>query len=140
MRVAIIAASLALSACATPAQQASSGLDSRLDAMIGQPVEVAVARLGAPIASAPMGTDTLYGWGHAFTSTEILSPLPDIAAGASAQSGVFPPPRRAVQNDCIIRAVVSAEGQIRAWDYQGNDRGCRYYADRLAGSAMARAG
>jgi hypothetical protein len=137
MRLAIIAASLALSACATPAQQA---LDSSLGGMVGQPVEVAIARLGEPIGSAPMGTDTVYGWGRAFTSTEAMSPTPDIAAGAQAQGGIFPPPRRTVQNDCVIRVVVGADGLIRDWDYQGNDRGCRSYADRLAGQAVARAG
>src|SRR5688500_7272407 len=103
MRVAILVASVALSACATPAQQASSNLESGLDTMIGQPVEVAVARLGEPIASAPMGTDTVYGWGHAFTGTELLMPTTGFIDAANAQGGVFPPPRRTVQNACVIR-------------------------------------
>ena len=138
MRIAIVAASLALAACATP--QASASLDSHLGALVGQPVAVAVARLGQPIATAPMGADTVYGWGHAFTSTELLTPLPDIAAGAHSNGGIFPPPRQTVQNDCVIRIVAGPDGRIRSWDAQGNDRGCRGYADRLAGQALARAG
>jgi hypothetical protein len=139
MRIAMIAASLALAACATSPRQASADLDSHLDALIGQPVAVALARLGDPIAAAPMGPDTVYGWGHAFTSTEVMSALPDVAAGANAQGGIFPPPRSTVQNDCVIRIVAGADGLIRSWDAQGNYRGCRAYRDRLAGEALARA-
>ena len=138
MRSAIIAASLALSACAT--HQASAGLDSHLDALVGQPVAVALAQLGQPIASVPMGTDTVYGWGHAFTSTELLHPMPDVAAGAHAQGGVFPPPRRTVQDNCVIRMVAGPDGLIRDWDYQGNSRGCRALGHSLPGPAVARAG
>ena len=139
MRPAIIAASLALSACATHAQQASAGLDSSLDAMIGQPVEVALARLGDPIATAPSGSDTVYGWGHAFTSTELLFPTPDyIIDATNYQGGVFPPPRQTVRNDCVICVIVGADGLIRDWDVKGNERGCRPYAERLAGNALAR--
>ena len=136
MRIAIIAASLALSACATPAQTSAS-LDSHLSALVGQPVAVAIARLGQPIATAPMGADTVYGWGHAFTSTELLSPNIDIAAAGNAQSGVFPPPRRTVQNACVVRMVAGADGRIRDWDVQGDERGCRALSDRLAGQAVA---
>ena len=136
MRLILVLAPLAVSACATPAPT-SANLDSSLDALIGQPVEVALARLGEPIASAPMGADTVYGWGHAFTSTELLSPNIDIAAAGNAQSGVFPPPRRTVQNACVVRMVAGADGRIRDWDVQGDERGCRALSDRLAGHAVA---
>ena len=49
MRHAMIVPMLLLSACATTEQQASADLDDSLDAMIGQPVSVALARLGEPI-------------------------------------------------------------------------------------------
>ena len=137
MRLILVLAPLAVSACATPAPT-SAALDGSLDALVGQPVEVALARLGEPIASAPMGADTVYGWGHAFTSTELLSPTIDIAAGGNAQSGVFPPPRRTVQNACVVRMVAGADGRIRDWDVQGDERGCRALSDRLAGHAVAR--
>ena len=136
MRLILVLAPLAVSACATPAPT-SANLDSSLDALIGQPVEVALARLGEPIASAPMGADTVYGWGHAFTSTELLSPNIDIAAAGNAQSGVFPPPRRTVQNACVVRMVAGADGRIRDWDVQGDERGCRALSDRLAGQSVA---
>ena len=137
MRLMLVLAPLAVSACATPAPT-SAALDGSLDALVGQPVEVALARLGEPIASAPMGADTVYGWGHAFTSTELLSPNIDIAAAGNAQSGVFPPPRRTVQNACVVRMVAGADGRIRDWDVQGDERGCRALSDRLAGHAVAR--
>ena len=136
MRLILVLAPLAVSACATPAPT-SANLDSSLDALVGQPVEVALARLGEPIASVPMGTDTVYGWGRAFTSTELLSPNIDIAAAGNAQSGVFPPPRRTVQNACVVRMVAGADGRIRDWDVQGDERGCRALSDRLAGQAVA---
>ena len=136
MRLMLVLAPLAVSACATPAPT-SAALDGSLDALVGQPVEVALARLGEPIASVPMGTDTVYGWGRAFTSTELLSPNIDIAAAGNAQSGVFPPPRRTVQNACVVRMVAGADGRIRDWDVQGDNRGCRALSDRLAGHAVA---
>ena len=139
MRIAILAASLALSACATAAQQATADLDSGLNALVGQPVQVVIAKLGEPIGSAQLGSDTVYGWGRAFTSAEILHPTPGFIDAASYQGGVFPPPRRTVQNDCVIRMIVGADGRIRDFDHQGNAKGCRAYADQLAGRALARA-
>ena len=138
MRIVIIAASLALSACATH-PQASSGLDGSLDALIGQPVETAVAQLGQPMATVPVGADLVYGWGHAFTSTEFTNAAPGWVEAASSAGGVFPAPRSTVQDSCVIRMVVSSDGLIRSWDYQGNALGCRSYRDRVAGHAMARA-
>jgi hypothetical protein len=140
MRLSILAASLSLSlsACAAHSQQGSASLHSTLDAIVGQPIEVAVSRLGAPIGSAPVGSDTVYGWGHAFTSTELLHPTPGFIDAASSQGGVFPAPRRAVQNECVVRVLAGADGVIRDWDYYGNARGCRAYAIRLAGQAVAR--
>jgi hypothetical protein len=140
MRVAVgVAASLALSACATH-PQVSSALDSNLDAMIGQPVEAAVARLGQPMAAVPVGADLVYGWGHAFTKTEFTNAAAGWVDAASSQGGVFPAPRRTVPDSCVIRVVVGPNGLIRDWDYQGNARGCRSYGDSVAGQAMTRAG
>ena len=140
MRVSILAISLLLSACATSAQQASVSLDAGLSALVGQPVDVAFAQFGPPIASASMGAETIYGWGHAFTSTELMTPTPGFIDAAESQGGIFPPPRRTVQNDCVIRMVAGADGLIRDWDYHGNDRGCRFYADRLAESRLPAGG
>jgi hypothetical protein len=140
MRLAIIAASLALAACATTTQQASADLDRGLNAMIGQPVAVAVARLGQPLGTAPVGADRLYAWGQGFQSAELASPSGSFIDAADAQGGVFPPARRPVENGCAIRAVVGADGLIRGWDHQGNARGCRAYVERLSAPALARAG
>lgn len=137
MRIAIAAASLTLAACSTHAQP-SSTLNLRLDSLIGQPVQAAVARLGEPAGEAPVGAGKVYGWRHVFTSTEVRSPAAVFIDPADHQGGVFPPPRFPVQNDCVVRMVVGADGLIQEWDYRGNERGCRAYADRLAGNAMAR--
>jgi hypothetical protein len=137
MRVAIIAFSLVLAACATPAPQASTDLKNSLDVMVGQPVEVAVARFGEPIASVPMGSQLVYGWGYGFTRTEFTNAAPGWVDAAASQGGVFPAPRQSVQDSCVIRMVVGADGLIRHWDYQANDRGCSDYANRLVGQAHA---
>lgn len=136
MRVAIIiAAALALSACVTH-MQASSHLDSRLDAMVGQPIEVAVAQLGQPIGSARMGSDRVYGWGYTFTSSEYSNAAPGWVNAGDFKGGVFPAPRRAVEKNCVIRMIVGADSLIRDWDYQGSDRDCRSFSNRLAGHAV----
>jgi hypothetical protein len=132
LRIAIVAPTLVLSACATTSQQASSGLDHRLDALVGEPVEVAVARLGEPIAYAQMGSEKVFGWGESFARTEFTNAAPSWVDAAAAQGGVFPAPRRTVPDSCVIRMIVGADGLIRAWDHQGNARGCRAFADRLS--------
>ena len=139
MRVAIIVSSLVLTACATPSQQASTELRRSLDAMVGQPVEVAVARLGEPMASVPMGSDLVYGWGYGFTRAEFTNAAPGWVNAADAQGGVFPAPRHGVPDSCVIRMIVGADGLVREWNYQANDRGCSEYADRLVGHPLARA-
>jgi hypothetical protein len=127
MRVAITVVSLALSACATY-PHASSTLDSNLNAMIGQPVEVAIAQLGQPMATVPLGKDSVYGWGATFTRTEFTNAAPGWVDAGSYKGGVFPAPRRIVQDSCVIRMVVGPNGLIREWDYQGNARGCHSYS------------
>lgn len=132
MRIAILATTLALSACATTSQQASADLEDGLDAMVGKPIEVAVARLGEPIASVPTGSEKVYGWGYGFNRTEFTNAAPGWVDAASSQGGVFPAPRATVHDSCVIRMVVGADGLIRGWDRQGNNRGCRTYAERLS--------
>lgn len=124
MRVAIIAASLALAACAAHSQ-ASTGLESSLDALVGQPVEAAVAELGRPIGTSRVGTDIVYGFGHTYTSTEYSNAVAGPVAPADYRGGTFPQPRRTVQKSCVIRVVVGANGLIRDWNYQDSNRDCR---------------
>jgi hypothetical protein len=139
MRVGIVAASLAISACATH-QQASSDLDSNLDALVGLPVDAAVARLGQPMATVPLGADLVYGWGYTFTRTEFTNAAPGWVDPTSLQGGVFPAPRRTVQDNCVIRMVVGSDRLIQSWDYQGNARGCRSYSDDVASQSTTQAG
>ena len=129
MRASIIATSLVLSACATSAQQASADLRTSLDAMVGQPVGVAVARLGEPIAAAPMGSRSVYGWGYGFTRTEFTNAAAGWVSPGDFQGGIFPAPRRTVPDSCVIRMVVGPDGLIQEWDYQGRDSSCGEYAE-----------
>lgn len=124
MRVAILAGSLLLSAC-TVHSQASSTLDSSLDALVGQPVEVAVAQLGQPIGKAAVGADLVYGFGHTYQTTEFSNAVAGPVAPADQRGGVFPQPRHVVHKSCVIRMVVGANGVIRGWNYQGSERDCR---------------
>lgn len=139
MRIAIISASLILTACATPEQQLSANLDSNLNAMVGQPVAVAVGRLGEPTGSARIGSDTIYSWQQAFESAVTRA-----AVGVGSAPGVYAPvyyaspQTKVVDNYCLIQAVVSPNGVIRYWHFDGNYAGCRPYADRLV--PLARAG
>jgi hypothetical protein len=138
-KIAIIGASLVLTACATPEQKLSAHLDGNLDAMVGQPVDVAVVRLGEPSGSAQIGSDTIYSWQQAFESAATTG-----AVGVGGAPGVYAPiyyasPRtKVVNNYCLLQAVVSPSGLIRYWHFDGNYAGCRPYADRLV--PLARAG
>lgn len=139
-KIAIIGASLVLAACATPEQQLSAHLDSNLDALAGQPVDVAIDRLGEPSGSAQIGSDTVYSWHLAFEGSVTTTPL-----GVGSPAGVFAPIKmpsmhtEVVTNSCLLQAVVSPEGLIRYWHFEGNYAGCRSYAERLAPMALARA-
>ena len=139
MRIAITAASLALSAC-TAHTHASSSLDSSLDALVGQPVDAAIAQLGEPIGSAPAGADLVYGWGYSYTSSEFSSAVPGPVMPADYRGGVFPHPRVTVLKSCVIRMTVGADGLIRGWDYQGKRRDCRSWAPPLAVGASPKTG
>jgi hypothetical protein len=124
MRVAILAASLTLSACTAHSQTASS-LDSSLDALVGQPVEVAVAQLGQPIGTSRLGTDVVYGFGRMYTATEFSNAVAGPVAPADYRGGVFPQPRQTVQKSCVIRVIVGANGVVRDWNYQSKEQDCR---------------
>jgi hypothetical protein len=127
--IALIAASLAVTACATPEQKLTAYLDSKLDAMVAQPVDVAIARLGEPSGSAPDGPDTIYSWQKTFESTVITTPLYGVTAG-SKRTG-------AINNEGLIQAVVNPDGLITRWHFAGNYAGCHSYAERLVSLAQA---
>ena len=137
-KIAIVAASLVLAACATPEQELAAHLDGNLDLMIGQPVDVAVGRLGEPSGVARIGSDTVYSWQQAFESTATTG-----AVGVGSAPGVYAPvyyasPRtKVVNNYCLLQAVVSPNGLIRYWHFEGNYAGCHPYADRLVPLAQA---
>jgi hypothetical protein len=138
-KIAIVAASLVLAACATPEQELAAHLDGNLDMMIGQPVDVAVGRLGEPSGAARIGSDTVYSWQQAFESTVTTTPL-----GIGSPPGVYAPIKSSsshterVNNQCLLQAVVSPSGLIRYWHFEGNYAGCEPYAERLV--PLARAG
>jgi hypothetical protein len=137
-KIAILCASLVLTACATPEQKLAANLDSNLDAMAGQPIDVAVDWLGQPSASARIGSDTVYSWQQAFESRATTG-----AVGVGSAAGVYAPvyyasPRtKVVNNYCLLQAVVSPNGLIRYWHFEGNYAGCQPYADRLVPLAQA---
>lgn len=137
-KFAIVSASLILTACATPEQELSAHLDSNLNAMVGQPVNVAVDRLGEPSGSVQIGSDTIYSWQQAFESTVTTTPL-----GIGSPSGVYAPIKSSsmhtevVNNHCLLQAVVSPKGLIRYWHFEGNRLGCKSYAERLVPLAHA---
>jgi hypothetical protein len=136
-KIALIGVSLVLTACATPEQKLSAHLDSNLDAMAGQPVEVAIDRLGEPSSSAQIGRDTIYSWHQAFASEVTTA-----AVGVGSAPGVYAPLSYAsgrttvVKNYCLLQAVVGSDGLIRYWHFDGNYAGCHPYAERLVPLAL----
>ncbi len=131
-KIAIIGVSMLLTACATPEQTLTAHIDSNLDAMVGQPVHVAVERLGQPSSSGQTGSDKIYSWQEAFESTIATIPLYGFTAGSKRTE--------VLSNECLIQAVVSPDGLIRRWHFQGNYAGCRSYAERLVSLAQVGAG
>jgi hypothetical protein len=124
MRIAILAG-LAFAAAGAPAQ-ASPELDSRLDAMIGQPVAVAIAGLGQPADAAARGAELVYRW-RGGPAALPFSPGAQLVVPAQVEGGTFADPR---SPSCEIRVVVARNGLIRDWDYRGEAAVCRSWAAR----------
>ena len=124
-----VAATLSLVGCTT-----FSTMETGLQALVGQPFDAAVARLGYPSGQMQVGGDTVYGWGRSFmmnmpqyqtsTTTGYVGSTP--YSGTTGTWGSV-----AMQYQCDIKIAVGPDNVIKSYQYVGNIGGCGAYASAL---------
>jgi hypothetical protein len=122
-------AAFALAGCST-----FSTMETGLQALVGQPFDAAIARLGYPSGQMKVGDDTVYGWGRSFTmsmpqyqsanTTGYIGSTP--YSGTTSTWGSVP-----MQYQCDIKIAVGPDNIIKSWQYDGNLGGCGAYASAL---------
>jgi len=98
-KLSILIAACALTACATWGQN----LNEALDAMVNQPLSVAIAKLGNPSEDQNLGSEHVVKW-------NLVNP------------GARP---------CSITLEVDSFNVIKKYDYEGNADGCERYIKAL---------
>lgn len=124
-----VGAVLVLAGCAT-----FSTMETGLQALVGQPFDAAISRLGYPSGQMKVGEDTVYGWGRSFTmnmpqyntatTTGYVGATP--ISGTTGYMSSVP-----MQFQCDIKIAVGPDNIIKSWQYDGNVGGCGAYAKAL---------
>ena len=120
---------LLLAGCAT-----FGNMEKGLNAMIGQPFQVALDTLGYPQGQMQVGSDTVYGWGRKFSMS-----MPRYnSANTYGQVGGTPYSATTgyttysnVEYSCDIKIIVDQDNIIKTWEFDGNIGGCDAYSKRL---------
>lgn len=98
-------------------------LDRELPKLVGQPVDVAVAKFGMPTSEQTIIGQRVYVWSN---SEQDVSLAP--AIGSRGAVGLLPV---ATQGTCVVRVQVDAGGIVRRAEHQGDPDACYRYSDRL---------
>jgi hypothetical protein len=112
---ALVVAALGLPGCVP------QRMDEGLQALAGQNIQAAVAKLGYPDSQRTMLGDTIYIW-----STR--GPGGAVAVAISPTMGAVLP----ISFNCTIQIATAADGTIKQTQWTGNPDGCRAYAGELA--------
>lgn len=103
-----------------------SVLDQELPKLLGQPVDVAVARFGLPTSEHVIMGQRVYVWSNSEQNVT-LAPVVTFGRPMTTLAPV------ATVGTCQVRLAVDAAGIIRRWDWQGDSDTCYRYSDRLRG-------
>ncbi|GFM29276.1 DNA polymerase gamma [Novosphingobium sp. PY1] len=119
----------ALSGCTT-----FSNMDKGLDALQGQPIEAAFAKMGMPNSEGILAGHKVYIWSNAYSMT---MPTPQTTnyqgtVGTTPYSGTASTTAwKTSEYECTIRLFVDENERINNYDYSGNIGGCGTYSSRL---------
>jgi hypothetical protein len=122
-------AAFALAGCAT-----ISTMETGLQALVGQPFDAAIARLGYPSGQMQVGEDTVYGWGRSFMMSMPQYHTANTTGyiGSTSYSGTTGYMSSVpMQFQCDIKIAVGSDNIIKSWQYDGNAGGCGAYAGAL---------
>lgn len=123
---------LMLSACATDTMK------DGLPYLVGKPIQNAINYLGYPDDQKTIAGQDIYIWHYekTFTTTQtVYTPYSGTAYGmgggmsySGQASSVVP---EVHNNYCNIRLIADKKGIVRHFDGEGNNGGCRHYADSV---------
>ena len=131
----LLAASASIAGCTTTRDVVRADMRGGLDALIGHPVDAAIARFGEPDGSIKSGDLTVYDWNRGFSGTAVTTSRAYGFASSETPTGgpVFETvSRRQVDLSCGVRLVASEDGLIMGWHYEGNLGACKSYAGDMA--------
>lgn len=111
-----------------------SVLDKELPKLVGQPVDVAVNKLGFPNAERNIMGKKVYIWSTTQSGTSIVPTTSYSTAyigtkPVSAQTTTYSTQDYTLS--CTLRLIVDDKGVVRDYDYDGNNGACFAYSSRL---------
>lgn len=129
MRYALLVAMLALIGCTS-----FSVFDKELPKLVGQPIDVAVQKLGFPNSEQTIMGQKVYTWSTRQTGTSVV-PTTSFTTAYVGNTPVSATTTSYTTQDysmsCVLRLIVDDKGIIRRYSYDGNNGACFTYSDRL---------
>lgn len=134
MRKILVIVTLGVGACAT-----HPSMESALAPLAGQPVQVAIERLGTPSSSRSLGADIVHEWHRSKmvhgTPNGTFNGAPSPPSEDAPTSGLFAGPL--VPYTCDVRIVTDADGRIKDARFSEQSGGCRVSTRKLRQLALA---
>ncbi len=132
-KIALLAAAAALTGCVTWGQ-----MDDGLRGLIGQPINVAISKIGYPSTEQTIAGRKLYRWGVSRQSVDYM-PMVTTTTGYSGVGASYTPNSSttlggtyiSVDYNCQITLEVDAKEVITGYQYNGNRGGCEPYIKAL---------
>jgi hypothetical protein len=125
----VLLLALALAGCTS-----FSVLDREMPKLVGQPIDVAVQKLGFPNNEQTIMGQKVYTWN---TSQSSFSVVPTTSV-TTAYVGTVPVQATTTSFttedsslSCVLRLIVDDKGIIRRYTYTGNNGACFTYSNRL---------
>jgi hypothetical protein len=106
-------------------------LDRELPKLVGQPVDVAVQKLGMPTSEQTIMGRKVYVWSNTEQDVSLAPAFGMTTMGGprTAQTTALVPV--ATSGTCIVRLAVDDRGIIRSAEHQGDSDACYRWSNRL---------
>lgn len=132
MKMLLLVAAFVLAGCTS-----FSVLDKEMPKLVGQPIDVAVSKLGFPNAEQTIMGKKVYTWSTTETGTSIVPTTSYSTAYVgttpiSAQTTTYSTQDYTLS--CTLRVIVDDKGIVQNFNYTGNNGACFTYSNRLTRS------
>jgi len=132
MRTLIITSALCLTGCLS-----AGNMDSGLDRLVGQPIQVATDRLGPPSGQTEAAGGKSYFWVSNGADLRVSTADPPSKFGTVSPTDMVADPSptssATYSQRCWVRVNAGADGKITDFQWSKNTGGCAAFAARLGG-------